>query len=71
VIGEGSRDGTSFQVVVRIDPIREAIEAALSPSERADYEQEAKANLAPLDTFGMVARRDGDRYRFEMRLTVD
>ena len=70
VIGEGSRTGTSFQLIVRIDPIREAIEAALAADELRDYEREAQANIEPLDTFGMFARRDGDRNRFEMKLTV-
>lgn len=70
VIGEGSRTGTSFQMIVRIDPIREAIESTVGDDDRADYEREAKANVEPLDTFGMFARRDGDRNRFEMKLTV-
>ncbi|MEO6120890.1 MAG: DUF3352 domain-containing protein [Acidimicrobiales bacterium] len=71
VIGQGSRSATSFQLVLRIDPIREAIEAVFPSGGLADYEREAKSNVEPLNTFGLFSRRDGDRHRFEMRLTVD
>lgn len=69
VLGEGSSDATSFQIVLDIDPIREAIENAV-PSD-PDYDSEVKPNLEPLDGFGIFARRDGDVERFEMRLTFD
>ena len=71
LLGEGSSDSTSFQIVLDIDPIREAIENAAPSDERAEYDAEVKPNLEPLDGFGISARRDGDVERFEMRLTFD
>lgn len=69
VIGDGSSADTAFQLVVRITPIREAIEQTLSGRDRAEYMAEVQPNVQPLDTFGMFARREGDTDRFEMRLT--
>ncbi|MGH9165253.1 MAG: DUF3352 domain-containing protein [Acidimicrobiales bacterium] len=71
VLGEGSSSRTSFQLVVRIDPIREAIERALSGDERADYNRDARANVEPLNSFGISSRRDGNVHHFSMKLTFD
>ena len=71
VLGKGSSSDTSFQLVVRIDPIREAIERRIPASEQADYDAEVKANIEPLDAFGISSRRDGDVHRLSMRLTFD
>lgn len=74
VVGEGSSQ-TVAQMILRIDPIREAVEKAFLGSaegdERGDYETEIKPNLEPLDSFGLLARHDGKFDRFEMKLTFD
>jgi len=74
VVGEGSSK-TVAQIVLQIDPIREAIEKAfLSNADgegRAQYEKEIKPNLEPLGGFGVLARHDGGFDRFEMKLTFD
>lgn len=74
VVGEGSSQ-TVAQMILRIDPIREAIEKAFlgeaEGDERGDYETEIKPNLEPLDAFGFVARHDGKFDRFEMKITFD
>lgn len=74
VVGEGSSQ-TVAQMILRIDPIREAIEKAFLDSaegdERGDYETEIRPNLEPLDAFGFVARHDGKFDRFEMKITFD
>ncbi|HUR18507.1 MAG TPA: DUF3352 domain-containing protein [Acidimicrobiales bacterium] len=74
VVGEGS-SRTVAQMVLRIDPIREAIEKAFlgyaEGDERGDYENEVRPNLEPLDAFGFLARHDGGFDRFEMRVTFD
>jgi hypothetical protein len=71
VLGKAQSTPTRFQLVLDIDAIREAIEKAVSPQDRADYEAEAKRNVEPLDAVGITARRDGDFERFEMKLTFD
>lgn len=71
VVGTGSADATAFQMVIDIDPIREAIVAGLPASERSAYDQDVRANVEPLSVFGLVARRDGDVDRFEMKLSFD
>lgn len=74
VVGEGSSQ-TVAQMILRIDPIREAIEKAFLDSaegdERDDYETEIRPNLEPLDAFGFLARHDGKFDRFEMKVTFD
>lgn len=70
LVGEGSKE-TSVQLVVLIDPIREAIERALPAEERAEYEREARPNLEPLAGFGMVVGQDGEYSRVEMKLSFD
>ncbi|MEO7837296.1 MAG: DUF3352 domain-containing protein [Acidimicrobiales bacterium] len=74
VVGEGS-SGLVGQMVLQIDPIREAIENAFladaEGDERADYEKEIQPNLVPLQGFGVRARHDGKFDRFEMKLTFD
>lgn len=74
VVGEGSSQ-TVAQMILRIDPIREAIEKAFlgeaEGDERGDYENEIKPNLEPLDAFGFIARHDGKFDRFEMKVTFD
>lgn len=74
VIAEGS-SGVLGQMVLQIDPIREAIENAFlgdaDAEERADYDKEIKPNLEPLSGFGFVARHDGKFDRFEMKITFD
>lgn len=74
VVGEGSSQ-TVAQMILRIDPIREAVEKAFLGSaegdERGDYETEIRPNLEPLDAFGFLARHDGKFDRFEMKITFD
>lgn len=73
VVGEGSSK-TVGQLVLQIDPIREAFENALLGGDaeaRASYEKEVKANLVPLGGLGILARREGKFDRFEMKLTFD
>ncbi len=74
VVGEGSSQ-TVAQMILRIDPIRQAIEKAFlgeaEGDERGDYETEIKPNLEPLDSFGFLARHDGKFDRFEMKVTFD
>lgn len=69
----GDNDGgTSFQVVILLDPVREALENALLPTdERAGYEADVKPNLEPLSAFAVTVRRDGAYNRFEAKLTLD
>jgi len=71
VFPEGSSDKTALQLVVRIDPIREAIERAMDPAEKAEYEKEAKPNLVPLGTFTLVSRREGTLDHLQVKLTFD
>ncbi|HVE46710.1 MAG TPA: DUF3352 domain-containing protein [Acidimicrobiales bacterium] len=74
VVGEGSSE-TVAQMILRIDPIREAVERAFlddaEGEERSQYETEIKPNLEPLDAFGFFARHDGKFDRFEMKITFD
>ena len=72
VLGDDS-ERTTVQFVALIDPIREALERALldDPEDKAEYERDTKPNVEPLSAFGIVARRDGDVHRFEMKLTFD
>lgn len=70
VVGSASSSKTSVQLVVRIDPIREAIERARGGRD-ARYEAETKPNLEPLDSFGFRAYEDGSYDRFELKLTFD
>lgn len=65
--------GTTMQLVVLIDPLREAFESSLltDPADRARYEKDVKPNLVPLDALGVRARRDGSYDRIEARLTFD
>lgn len=74
VVGEGSSQ-TVGQMILRLDPIREAVENAFLDSaeadERSDYEKEIKPNLEPLEAFGLLARHDGKFDRFEMKITFD
>ncbi|MGH9151752.1 MAG: DUF3352 domain-containing protein [Acidimicrobiales bacterium] len=73
VVGDQSGDGTTMQLVVLIDPVREAIEQVVldDPDDRATYEADVKPNLEPLSAFGVVARQDGDLGRVSVRLTFD
>ena len=71
VVGKGSSDETAAQLVVQIDPIRQAIEKTLEGEDLAEYQRDAKPNLEPLRAFGMVARREGKFDRFELKLTFD
>lgn len=72
VVGGGGGT-TSAQLVLLIDPIRQAIEqvALRDPNDRAEYEKDVKPNLVPLSAFGFRVHRDGDYNRFEMKLTFD
>lgn len=74
VVGEGSSQ-TVAQMILRIDPIREAVEKAFlgeaEGDERGDYESEIRPNLEPLDAFGFLARHDGKFDRFEVKVTFD
>ncbi len=65
--------GTTGQVVLIIDPIREAIEKAAAGfgADLAGYEKDVKPNLEPLSAFGVKVARDGDFNKFEIKLTVD
>ncbi len=74
VVGDGSSN-TVAQMILRLDPIREAIENAFlgeaEGEERGSYEKEIKPNLEPLDAFGFRARHDGKFDRFEVKVTFD
>ncbi len=70
-VGKGKADKTSVQLVVRIDPIREAIERAMDPEQRADYEKNTKPNLVHLGTYTLVYRRDGTLDHLQVKLTFD
>lgn len=73
VLADGSGENTTMQLVVLIDPIREAIERFVltDPGDRADYEAEVKPNLEPLSAFGIVARQDGDFGKVTVKLSFD
>lgn len=73
VLSDGSGEDTAMQLVVLIDPIREAVErlALTDPDDRAGYEAEVKPNIEPLEAFGIVARQDGDFGRLTLKLTFD
>ena len=66
-------DEVTVQIVVLIDPIREAIEKVLLADdiEADEYERDAKPNVEPLSAFGIVARQEGDFGRITMKLTFD
>jgi hypothetical protein len=71
VVAEGSSSQTQFQLVLRLDPIREMFEKLFDLGSDADYLKDGRPNLVPLDSFGMRAFRVGRFDRFEMKLTVD
>lgn len=71
VLGKAESTPTRFQLVLDIDAIREAVEKAVSPRDRAEYDADVKPNVEPLNAVGITARRDGDFERFEMKLTFD
>ncbi len=71
VLARGESGPTSFQIVLDVDPMREAFEETVPAEDRRGYESDVKPNLEPLDGFGISSRRDGDIERFEMRLTLD
>lgn len=70
VVDTGDNAATAFQLVLRIDPIREAIEKATGLAEDAEYMKDVQPNLEPLDVLGIRAFRSGKFDRFEMKLTV-
>lgn len=69
VVGSGSSDETSFQLIVRIDPIREAFERSFGSD--PGYQRDTKPNVEPLDTFGMFSRREGSVHHFTAKMTFD
>jgi len=69
--GKGQPDKTSAQLVVRIDPIREAIERVMAPEDKADYEKTTKPNLVHLGAFNLVSRREGTLDHLQLKLTFD
>jgi hypothetical protein len=69
--GGGKSDRTSLQLVVRIDPIREAFEKVMDPAEKVEYEKSTKPNLVHLGTFTFVSRRDGTLDHLQVKLTFD
>lgn len=73
VLGDAAGENTTMQLVVMIDPIREAIErlALDDPDDRSGYEADIKPNLEPLSAFGVVARQDGDFSRLRITLSFD
>lgn len=71
VLGRSESSATRFQLVVDIDAVREAYEGVVPAEERGGYETDTKQNVEPLDAFGVVARRDGDFERIELKLTFD
>lgn len=73
VLGDDAPDDTTMQFVALLDPIREALEKALlqDAEARAEYEEDLKPNVEPLAAFGVVARRDGDFSKVELKLTFD
>lgn len=71
VLGRAENTKARFQLMVDIDAVREAFEGIVLGEDRADYDRDAKKNIEPLDSFGVVARRDGDFERIEFKLTFD
>ena len=68
VVGAGSNDGTTFQLLVRAAPIRQAIERKLSGSERDTYNRDVAPNVAPIEAVGIKAIQSGDLTRFEIKV---
>lgn len=71
VLGRSESSKTRFQFMVDIDAVREAFERVVPAEDRADYDRDVRKNLEPLDSFGLVARRDGDFERIELKVTFD
>ena len=71
VLGRSQSSKTRFQFMIDIDAVREAYERIVPAEDRVDYDGDAKKNIEPLDSFGVVARRDGDFERIEFKLTFD
>jgi len=72
LLGKDSK-GTTAQVIMVIDPIREAIENAAEQfgADLTGYEKDVKPNLERLKAFGVKVTRDGGFNRFEVKLTLD
>ncbi len=70
MVETGTSGKTLFQLLVRIDPLRELLEQSFGIADDPDYLEDTKPNLVPLDVLGARAYKLGEFDRFELRLTV-
>jgi hypothetical protein len=65
----GAGTGVGMQIYVRIDRVRQVVEAVLSPAQRSDYESNIGPFLRLFDALGIRSSQKGGDGEFRLKLT--